>query len=152
MAEPLPLPEYPRPQLRRPGWLNLNGAWAYAIAPHPTGTLDPRDPGFVAPPSPRAHWDGEITVPFSPEAPLSGVNRHLGAADSLFYRRTFRLRDLPPHSAETETSQARVLLHFGAVDQACRVAVNGVEVGSHLGGYLPFTFDITDALDFGAAE
>ncbi len=152
MAEPLPLPEYPRPQLRRPGWLNLNGAWAYAISTHPTGTLDPRDPGFVAPPSPRAHWDDEITVPFSPEAPLSGVNRHLGAADSLFYRRTFRLRDLPPHSAETDASQARVLLHFGAVDQACRVAVNGVEVGSHLGGYLPFTFDITDALDFGAAE
>ncbi|MDL5351571.1 sugar-binding domain-containing protein [Microbacterium sp. zg-YB36] len=129
-----PLPEYPRPQLVREGWTNLNGVWSYAITRfQASDPLDVADP--VAAPT---VWDGEIVVPFSPEMPLSGVGRALGAAETLWYRRAFTL----PQRAADE----RVLLHFGAVDQSCRVAVDGVEVGGHTGGYLPFTIDVTAAL------
>ena len=118
-----PLPEHPRPQLVRPRWASLNGPWQYAI----TGTDEiPAD------------WDGEIVVPFSPEAELSGVGRQLQPDQWLFYSRSFA----PPPLADGE----RLLLHFGAVDQTCTVWVNGVEVGGHTGGYLPFSLDITDAL------
>jgi hypothetical protein len=117
-----PLPEHPRPQLvRDTAWVNLNGRWDYAFgAEHRPET-----------------WDGEIVVPFSPEAVLSGVERQLQPEEWLWYRRVVSF-DPPPGR--------RVLLHFGAVDQSCTVWVNGTEVGSHTGGYLPFTFDITDAL------
>lgn len=116
-----PLPEHPRPQLtRETPWVNLNGRWQYTFG-------EEQRP---------EHWDGEIVVPFSPEAPLSGVGRQLQPDEWLWYRRTGI--DVPQGE--------RVLLHFGAVDQSCTVWVNGVEVGSHVGGYLPFTFDITDAL------
>ncbi|MFL6158903.1 MAG: glycoside hydrolase family 2 protein [Marmoricola sp.] len=119
-----PLPEHPRPQLvRETGWLNLNGRWEYA---------------FGGPERPSA-WDGEIVVPFSPETVLSGVGRQLQPDEWLWYRRTGVVVD-------EVTGSARVLLHFGAVDQSCTVWVNGTEVGSHTGGYLPFTFDVTDAL------
>jgi len=118
-----PLPEHPRPQLVRPRWTSLNGPWQYAI----TGTDEiPAD------------WDGEIVVPFSPEAELSGVGRQVQPDQWLFYSRSFA----PPPLADGE----RLLLHFGAVDQTCTVWVNGVEVGGHTGGYLPFSLDITDAL------
>ena len=121
-----PLPDYPRPQLQRDSYLNLNGRWSYAI----TG-LDVDRP---------AAWDGEIVVPFSPEAPLSGVNRQLLPDQLLWYRRTVSLPDgFVPHNG-------RLLLHFGAVDQTCTVWVNGVEVGGNHGGYLPFALDVTDAL------
>ncbi|MGX1702748.1 glycoside hydrolase family 2 protein [Microbacterium sp. NPDC055357] len=130
-----PLPEYPRPQLVRGDWRSLNGRWQYAVTPFaasdPLAVADPADP-------PSA-WQGEIVVPFSPETELSGVGRVLGADETLWYRRSFA----PPRTlAEGE----RVILHFGAVDQSCRVAVDGVEVGAHTGGYLPFAIDVTDDL------
>ncbi len=118
----LPLNEYPRPLLERSDWLNLNGAWQYAIT----------DGGAA----PKA-YDGEILVPFSPEAPLSGVNRQLLPGQTLHYLRTF---------AAPAGEGGRVLLHFGAVDYACEVSVNGKAVGGHKGGYFPFTLDVTDAL------
>jgi beta-galactosidase/beta-glucuronidase len=119
-----PLPEYPRPQLVRAEhtWRNLNGRWQYAVA-----TED------------RPHtWDGEIVVPFSPETVLSGVGRQLQPDEWLWYRRAF--------TVPARRDDNRVLLHFGAVDQSCTVWVNGVQVGAHTGGYLPFTLDITDAI------
>ncbi|MDQ2624611.1 MAG: glycoside hydrolase family 2, partial [Actinomycetota bacterium] len=131
-----PLPEYPRPQLVRGDWLNLNGPWQFAITPFeadadPLAVADPRT-------APGA-WDGEIIVPFSPEVPLSGVGRTLGDDETLWYRRSFAL---PRALGAGE----RVLLHLGAVDQSCRMAVDGVEVGGHSGGYLPFSLDVTRAL------
>ncbi len=119
-----PLPEHPRPQLVRDAWVNLNGVWEHAF----TGT-----------PGRPSTWDGPIVVPFSPEAELSGVDRQLQPHEWLWYRRSFTAPDLPPGG--------RVLLHFGAVDQSCTVWVDGHEVGSHTGGYLPFTLDVTDALE-----
>lgn len=120
------LQEYPRPQLVRESYLNLNGAWDYAIVPTETDGRPPAD------------WDGTIIVPFSPEAPLSGVGRQLQPGETLWYRRAFTL----PDGFALDT----VLLHFGAVDQDCTVHLNGRQVGEHGGGYLPFTVDITDAL------
>ena len=121
----LPLPEYPRPQLVRDSYLNLNGRWEYAFTP-----LEQRQ-------EPQ-EYDGTIVVPFSPEAPLSGVGRQLQPDELLWYRRTVRFPDRRPDD--------RVLLHFGAVDQSCTVWVDGTEVGRNSGGYLPFTCDVTDAL------
>jgi beta-galactosidase/beta-glucuronidase len=117
-----PLPAYPRPQLVRgaDSWVNLNGRWQYAFGSE----------------SRPGSWDGEIVVPFSPEAELSGVGRQLQPEEWLWYSRT----------GITAPVGDKVLLHFGAVDQSCTVWVNGTEVGGHTGGYLPFTFDITDAL------
>ncbi len=119
------LTEYPRPQLVRDSYLNLNGRWDYAI----TGD------GGAEP----AAYDGTIVVPFSPEAELSGVGRQLMPGQTLWYRRTLVLPD-------GFGTGGRVLLHFGAVDQTCRVLLNGVEVGAHTGGYLPFSCDVTGAL------
>ena len=127
-----PLPEYPRPQLVRSSHLNLNGRWEYAI----TATED----------APEA-FDGTIVVPFSPETLLSGVGRLVSPDDVLHYRRTVVLP-----SGFLPSPDARVLLHFGAVDQWCRVSVNDQRVGEHLGGYLPFTCDVTDALHDGGNE
>ena len=124
------LPEYPRPQLVRGNWLNLNGHWDYAITS--ASQTDPPE-----------SWDGQILVPFSPEAPLSGVERQLQPDQALWYRRSFTVPDGP---------DGRVLLHFGAVDQSCTVSVNGRQAGTHDGGYLPFTLDITALLDTGSAE
>lgn len=117
-----PLPEHPRPQLTRDtDWVNLNGHWEFA---------------FTSTPQRPTTWAGQIVVPFSPEAELSGVGRQLQPDEWLWYHRTF----------EAPQGPGRLLLHFGAVDQQCTVWVNGREVGSHTGGYLPFTFDVTDAL------
>jgi len=123
----IPFPEYPRPRLTRKGWLNLNGLWQYA---------------FTASGDLPASFDGDILVPYSPEAPMSGVNRQLKPSEWLHYRRTFT----PP------AGDGRVLLHFGAVDYLCEVYVNGQSVGGHRGGYLPFTLDVTDALVSGENE
>jgi beta-galactosidase/beta-glucuronidase len=120
----LPHPEYPRPQMVRQGWQNLNGVWTYAItamdAPFPTD------------------FPSQIRVPFPIESALSGVKRQLQPDERLWYRRTF--------TTDPDWGGGRVLLHFGAVDWSCRVFVNGTHVGAHQGGYDPFTFDITEVL------
>ncbi|QWZ08406.1 hypothetical protein KRR39_00545 [Nocardioides panacis] len=126
------LPEYPRPQLVRDSYLNLNGWWDYAITP-------------AGAPLPT-RYDGRIVVPFSPEAPLSRVGRQLQPDERLTYRRTLRLPD------GFRAVDGRVLLHFGAVDQTCTVRLNGVEVGANEGGYLPFACDVTAALRPGDNE
>jgi beta-galactosidase/beta-glucuronidase len=121
-------PEYPRPQMRRKKWLNLNGLWEYAIR------------GKNA--SKPATGDGQILVPFPVESALSGVTRRVGQRNRLWYRRTFEIPE-----EWSGASQQRILLHFGAVDWETTVWVNGKQVGSHRGGYDPFTFDITDAIN-----
>lgn len=120
-----PLPEYPRPQLRRNSYLNLNGIWEYAI----TKTAEK-----------PAAMQGEIVVPFSPETPLSGVGHILQPDEYLWYRRSVTL-------PEGFFRGGRLLLHFGAVDQCCTVWVNGRKAGSHIGGYLPFALDVTELIE-----
>ncbi|GAB4000001.1 glycoside hydrolase family 2 protein [Nocardioides marmoraquaticus] len=120
-----PLPEHPRPQLqRRTPWVSLNGTWEHA---------------FTESDAPPATWDGPVVVPFSPETRLSGSGRQLQPHEWLWYR-----RHLTPPEAP---AGGRVLLHLGGVDQRCTVWVDGTEVGEHVGGFLPFTLDVTDALD-----
>jgi Glycosyl hydrolases family 2, sugar binding domain/Glycosyl hydrolases family 2/Glycosyl hydrolases family 2, TIM barrel domain len=123
-------PEYPRPQLVRPDWENLNGLWDYAITPASVG----KPPPFA----------GKILVPFSPESALSGVMARFDGNSKLWYHRTF--------SVPASWRGRRLRLHFGAVDWRCRVWVNGHEIGEHQGGYDAFTFDITDALRWNGAE
>lgn len=118
------LPEYPRPIMERTEWKNLNGLWDYAII----------EKGKHAP----SVFDGKILVPFAVESSLSGVAKTVGAEKELVYRRSFEV----PSSWKGK----KVLLHFGAVDWKTDVWVNDVKVGSHAGGFTPFSFDITEAL------
>jgi len=118
---------YPRPQLRRRDWLSLNGRWQFALDEQ----ARLRRPDEVA-------WSSDILVPFAPEAPASGIG-HTGFFEACWYRRTCDL----PRSEPDE----RWLLHFGAVDYATTVWVNGVGAGHHEGGYTPFSFDITDLVE-----
>ncbi|MBQ2642043.1 MAG: glycoside hydrolase family 2 [Lachnospiraceae bacterium] len=132
--EAVPLAEYPRPQMRRENWTCLNGWWDYSIR----SDERQQEPGAVR----KAGPDGRILVPFSPETVRSGVGRVLQPGETLWYAREIELPDLPVGG--------RLLLHFGAVDERCRVWWNGMEAGSHRNGYLPFTFDVTEYVRDGA--
>ena len=126
------LKEYPRPDMVRRHWINLNGMWDYLIT-------DSRILPWQFYESEYFPFDGQILVPFSPEAPLSQVKRQLLPDETLWYSRTIQL---PENCLNTESQ--RLLLHFGAVDQICSVYINRKFVTYHKGGYLPFTTDITD--------
>jgi beta-galactosidase/beta-glucuronidase len=108
----------------RPRWQNLNGLWDYAVLPKERESAE--------------SFEGKILVPFAIESALSGVKRALPPHERLWYRRTFEI--------PADWTGGRVLLHFGAVDYEANVWVNGAFVGSHSGGYLPFTFDVTPFL------
>ena len=125
----IPLPEYPRPQLVRDSFINLNGEWDYAI-----DTDDCLPEGY----------SGKIIVPFSPESPLSGLGRKLDVIETIFYRKYFTL--------DGDFVKDRVILHFGAVDFFADVYINGHFVGSHAGGYTAFFFDITEFIRIGENE
>ena len=124
------LPEYPRPIMERPDWMNLNGLWNYAIAP--VGQAAPQK------------YDGQILVPFAIESSLSGVGKRLGKDNDLWYQRKF--------SVPSKWKGERVLLHFGAVDWKADIWVNQIKIGQHTGGFTPFSFDITPALKNGENE
>lgn len=125
MIDTVPFPEYPRPMLHREDWYNLNGWWDCAF------TADAELP-------PAEAMQTKILVPYSPECEASGVGRTLQPGESLHYHRTFACPVVP--------AGGRLLLHFGAVDYTCTVRVNDHVVGSHRGGYWPFSLDITEAL------
>ena len=119
------LPEYPRPIMERSEWQNLNGLWQYAVV----------DKGSAIPTT----FEGDILVPFAIESSLSGVARRIHDRQELVYQRSFTI--------PSAWKNKRVLLHFGAVDWKADVWVNDIKVGSHTGGYVPFSFDITPALE-----
>ena len=120
-------PEYPRPQLERKDWLNLNGPWSYSI----------REPDYL---KPEKH-DGKILIPFSLESSLSGVMKSLTDKQVIWYEKEFEFPE--------EWNGKKILLHFGAVDWKCTLYVNEAKIGEHSGGYSPFYFDITNRIKEG---
>lgn len=118
------LPEYPRPQLERTDWVNLNGEWEYAIKPK--GEVEPNS------------FDGNILVPFAVESSLSGVQKEVGENNELWYKRSF--------TVPANWKNKDVVLNFGAVDWKADVFVNDILIGSHQGGFTPFSFNITPYL------
>jgi beta-galactosidase/beta-glucuronidase len=120
------LEEYPRPQLKRDNYTILNGYWDYSI------TKKKEKP---------SRSEGKILVPFSPECALSGVNRQVMPDDYLWYERNVTIDKIPDGN--------RCILHFGAVDQFCEVFINNTKVKKHIGGYLPFSCDITKYIKTG---
>lgn len=119
------LPEYPRPQMERTDWVNLNGEWAYAIKPK----------GEAIPTA----YDGNILVPFAIESSLSGVQKEVGENNELWYQRDF--------AVPANWKNKDILLNFGAVDWKADVFVNDILIGSHQGGFTPFSFNITPYLN-----
>ncbi len=122
--------EYPRPQLVREAWQNLNGLWDFAITP-----IDDREI--------PTNWDGQILVPYCLESRLGGVQRKLDATEALWYRRTIKIDSL---------LDQQTMLNFEAVDYRCEVFVNAMPVGVHQGGNTPFSFNISKALRAGENE
>lgn len=120
-----PLPEYPRPQMVRNEWKNLNGLWDYAITPR--GSFKPEK------------FDGEILVPFAIESSLSGVQKTVGQYQELWYECTFII--------PSDWKKKHIKLNFGAVDWKTEVWINDIKIGNHTGGYVPFSFDITPFLN-----
>lgn len=118
------LSEYPRPIMERADWKNLNGLWKYSVTP-----INKVPVSFT----------GQILVPFAIESSLSGVGRRLSDSEELWYQKEFNV--------PANWKDKRVLLHFGAVDWKADIWVNDIKVGEHTGGYTPFSFDITAALD-----
>lgn len=121
VSQTLPHPEYPRPQMVRKQWLNLNGPWDFTLS-------SSAEPAHV-------HYDKTILVPFPVESALSGLALHVNEGQRLWYRRAFECQ-----------KGGRTLLHFGASDFETAVWINGKLVGAHKGGYDPFTFDISEAI------
>ncbi|MEI8110437.1 MAG: sugar-binding domain-containing protein [Chitinophagia bacterium] len=120
----LPLPEYPRPQMVRNSWQNLNGLWDYTI--QPKGNSIPNE------------YNGKILVPYCIESSLSGVQKIVGETNELWYHRTFII----PYNWRDK----KILLHFGAVDWKTEVWVNEIKIGTHEGGFTPFNWDISPFL------
>lgn len=139
------LEEHPDPQFARASYQVLNGRWNCAFLANGHGPDSDLETvvGKAAIP-PLEAFDSDIVVPFSPEAPLSGLSRQLQPDELLWYRRTFE--------APALEDGKRLLLHFQAVDYACAVRVNGQLAGTHIGGYIPFSMDITDLLVEGQNE
>ena len=129
MDKACPWNVYPRPQFKRDSFLCLNGEWNFKITKTKAN---------------ETVFDGKITVPFPPESKLSGVERRISKGEVMTYTRSFTLPD--------GFKNDRVILHFGAVDQLAEVFINGSSIGKHVGGYLPFSFDITDMLNNGENE
>ena len=125
-----PLPEYPRPQMSRENWTNLNGIWKYTIIEK--GSTEPEN------------FQGDILVPYAIESALSGVGKTVSKDQELWYHRSFEV--------DRGMRKGNLLLHFGAVDWEAEVFINGKSVGMHQGGYDPFSFEISEALVSGRKQ
>ena len=126
------LPDYPRPQMKRTEWQNLNGLWQYAVLPNAEAANMP------------SSFQGNILVPFAVESALSGVGKTVGKDSTLWYKTSFTI--------SSNRKGKKILLHFGAVDWRTDVYINGNNVATHEGGFDPFSIDITSALIKGAQQ